>query len=210
MERAPEVNKVDDAFQTLKEHCKQRILKYIDEERKNSLAVKITKFFSQDYEDQKSISKKKVVKYLLDRIDNTILLDAVTAKDQLFNLSEIADMANNERFFALIRFDKANLAKAIEDVKGLIWTYIINYKPEMYQQLKQMQSSAVVDITRYTYGDTRYEVLGEKLTLPNNVYYKKLSIALYSEKAEKLLKQNEIDAEQKRLNESINQYRAKT
>lgn len=209
-------NKVDEPFQTLKEHCKKRILKYIDSGRGESLAVIITKFFSKDYEDQKSISKKKVVKYLLDSIDNTILLDAETATNQLFNLSEIADMANNERFLALIRFDKANLAKAIEDIKDLIWTYIINHKPEMYLQLKQGKERALEQLTRYSssstdsyIGDNKYEVLGNKIQVSNVVYCKKLYVALYSEKADNLFKQNQIDAEQKRLNDGINQYRAK-
>ncbi len=208
------VNKDDPKFLELKEQCRKRVLKYIDNERGDSLSVRITRFFSRAYEDEKSISKKKIVTYLLQNIANIGELNVETTKNHLFTLNEIADMANSERFLAIVRFDKANLAKAIEDVKDLIWTYIVNNKPELYQQLKQTKETIIANLTRHAndsshsyIDDTEYEVLGNKIKVSDTIYSKKVSVALYSEKADNLFKQNQIDAEQKRLNDGINQYR---
>lgn len=210
------VNNDVSKFLELKERCNKRILQYIDSDRGNSLSVRITRFFSKNYEDEKSISKKKIVTSILQNIEKIDELNLETAKNHLLSLSEFAEIANKERFLASVRFDNANLAKAVEDVKDLIWTYIVNYKPELYHQLKQARESAIVELNHnsnssdHNYdndGDSEYKVLG--CIIPKTVYFKKLSIALHSEKADNLFKQNQIDAEQKRLNDDINQYRGR-
>ncbi len=142
----PEANQ--ESYQNLIKACTNRLHTYLTTDRPNSARTGISSIFSTSGDFDNASKKQIEVDNLKNLIGQWQPSNADSTKRLLYNLSIIADQAQKGVFLPKL-FVKSNLAKAIEDVKDLIWHYLILNKPDVKTALVQEHQKLLIDAEKH-------------------------------------------------------------
>lgn len=165
-------------YDTLIRSCTNRLNQYI-RERPQTVRASFSAFFSKSRDFDNANLKEIEVKSVKELIGSWQPSNWVSTKQLLIDLSLIADKAQKGVFWPKW-IKNSELLKAINDIKDMIWVYIIQNKPEVKEALvlnrQQMiaslnnDASGVIknanadDVYEISAGVYKFKNKGEQLT----------------------------------------------
>ncbi len=151
-----------EAYENLKKSYLNRLTVYITMERPNSKRTGISWFFSKSRDNTNVTKKDNDVKELKSLINNWQPSNAESTKNFLMQLSLKADEAQKGVFMPKFMV-KSNLAKAIDDVKSMVWNYLITQKIKVKDELFAQREKSLKDLER---ADIKTSAPDDKYNIP--------------------------------------------
>lgn len=142
----PEEN--DETYKNLIKSCTNRFNTYLTIDRPNARRTKISSFFSKSNDFDNANLKELEVKNLNNLIKQWQPSNFESTKKLLLSLSLMADKAQKGVFWPKW-IKNSDLLNAINDVKDLIWIYLIQYKPNVKDQLVLNHQQMIADLKNY-------------------------------------------------------------